>query len=298
MVENKIIDGKEIASKLREKIKILGEEFKNQTSITPGLAVVLVGENPASKVYVKNKIKQTEEVGFNSYEYKLDQSVKETELLDLISELNLNSKVNGILVQLPLPKHINSEKILDSILPEKDVDGFHATNVGKLWGGRDTLVPCTPLGCSIMLNKLFNDLSGKNAVVIGRSDIVGKPMASLLLQKNATVTIVHSRTKEIEKICKAADILVAAVGVPEMVKRSWVKKDAIVIDVGINRIEKEGKNKLVGDVDFDDVLNVVSKITPVPGGVGPMTIACLLLNTLNASLSQKSLPGVKLSSLF
>ena len=298
MVENKIIDGKEIASKLREKIKILGEEFKNQTSITPGLAVVLVGENPASKVYVKNKIKQTEEVGFNSYEYKLDESVKETELLNLISELNLNSKVNGILVQLPLPKHINSEKILDSILPEKDVDGFHTTNVGKLWGGRDTLVPCTPLGCSIMLNKLFNDLSGKNAVVIGRSDIVGKPMASLLLQKNATVTIVHSRTKEIEKICKTADILVAAVGVAEMVKRSWVKKDAIVIDVGINRIEKEGKNKLVGDVDFDDVLNVVSKITPVPGGVGPMTIACLLLNTLNASLSQKSLPGVKLSSLF
>lgn len=298
MAANKLINGKEIASELRKSIKSLGEDFKNKTSLTPGLAVVLVGENPASKVYVKNKIKQTEEVGFNSYEYNFEATVKEKELLDLILKLNSSPNVNGILVQLPLPEHINSEKILDSILPSKDVDGFHESNVGRLWSGRDSLVPCTPLGCSIMLSKIHEDLSGKTAVVIGRSDIVGKPMASLLLKKNATVTIVHSRTKGIEQICKNADILIAAVGVPKMVKSSWVKKNAIVIDVGINRVEENGKNKLVGDVDFEGVYNVASQITPVPGGVGPMTIACLLLNTLNASHAQNSLPIIKLSSLF
>lgn len=298
MTESKIIDGKQISSELRDKIKNLGQDFKNKTSLTPGLAVVLVGENPASKVYVKNKIKQTIDVGFNSYEHKFDVNVSEKELLNLIIDLNQDKKVNGILVQLPLPDHINSERVLDSIIPEKDVDGFHANNVGKLWGGRNALVPCTPLGCSIMLKKILSDLSGKNAVIIGRSDIVGKPMASLLLQKNATVTIVHSKTKNIEDICKRADILVAAVGVPRMVKSNWVKTNSVVIDVGINRIEEFGKSKLVGDVDFDDVLEVVSKITPVPGGVGPMTIACLLLNTLNASLTQNSLSNVKLDSLF
>ena len=214
-----------------------------------------------------------------------------------MDSLNKNKDVNGILVQLPLPDHINSDKVLDKILPEKDVDGFHAMNVGKLWSGLDALVPCTPLGCSIMIRKIFHDLSGKKAVIVGRSNIVGKPMAALLLKMNATVTIVHSRTKNIEDICKEADILVAAVGVPEMVKGSWVKEGCIVIDVGINRIDVEGKTKLVGDVDFTQTLDKASLITPVPGGVGPMTIACLLLNTLNATHSQNEMKLPELGSL-
>ena len=297
MENEKIIDGKKLASEIRGKVKILSDEFKAKTNLTPGLAVVLVGENPASKVYVKNKIKQTEEVGFKSFEYKLPIDTPEEELLNIVDSLNKNQDVNGILVQLPLPDHINSDKVLDKILPEKDVDGFHAMNVGKLWSGLDALVPCTPLGCSIMIRKILDDLSGKKAVIVGRSNIVGKPMAALLLKMNATVTIVHSRTKNIENICKEADILVAAVGVPEMVKGSWVKEGCIVIDVGINRIDVEGKTKLVGDVDFNQTLDKASLITPVPGGVGPMTIACLLLNTLNATHSQNEMKLPELGSL-
>ena len=296
MNENKIIDGKLISSQIREKIKYFGNKLIEKTGKKPGLAVVLVGENPASKVYVKNKIEKTIEVGFNSIEHRLDENISEESLLKLVNDLNNNSNVQGILVQLPLPKHIDSDKVLDAILPVKDVDGFHAENVGKLWSGLNSLVPCTPLGCSILLKKLNPDLSGKNAIIIGRSNIVGKPMASLLLSMNATVTIAHSRTKEIEQLVKSADVVVAAVGIPEMVKGNWIKKDAIVIDVGINRIEREGKRVLVGDVDYEECLNNASKITPVPGGVGPMTIACLLLNTLLTSYEQFKEVPIELSS--
>ena len=298
MTTAEIIDGKKLAQELRNKIKLLGESFTKKTGKTPGLAVVLVGENPASQVYVRNKILQTKEVGFKSFEYKFSEDVGEDKLLKVVNELNTSKEVNGILVQLPLPEHINSEKILDSINPEKDVDGFHATNVGRLWSGLNSLVPCTPLGCSIMIKKILGGLSGLNAVVIGRSDIVGKPMASLLLKENATVTIVHSKTKNIEDICKRADIVVAAVGVPKMVKSSWIKSNAVVIDVGINRIEESGRKKLVGDVDYESISKIASHITPVPGGVGPMTIACLLLNTLNASNKQFGLTQIDLGSLF
>ena len=296
MNDNKIIDGKLISSQIREKIKYFGNKLIEKTGKKPGLAVVLVGEHPASKVYVKNKIEKTIEVGFNSIEHRLDENVSEESLLKLVNDLNNNSNVQGILVQLPLPKHIDSDKILDAILPVKDVDGFHAENVGKLWSGLNSLVPCTPLGCSILLKKLNPDLSGKNGIIIGRSNIVGKPMASLLLSMNATVTIAHSRTKDIEQLVKSADVVIAAVGIPEMVKGNWIKKDAIVIDVGINRIEREGKRVLVGDVDYEECLHNASKITPVPGGVGPMTIACLLLNTLLTSYEQFKEVPIELSS--
>ena len=296
MNDSKIIDGKLISSQIREKIKYFGNKLIEKTGKKPGLAVVLVGENPASNVYVKNKIEKTIEVGFNSIEHRLAENVSEESLLKLVNDLNNNSNVQGILVQLPLPKHIDSDKVLDAILPFKDVDGFHAENVGKLWSGLNSLVPCTPLGCSILLKKLNPDLSGKNAIIIGRSNIVGKPMASLLLSMNATVTIAHSRTKNIEQLVKSADVVVAAVGIPEMIKGNWIKKDAIVIDVGINRIEREGKRVLVGDVDYEECLNNASKITPVPGGVGPMTIACLLLNTLLTSYEQFNENPIELSS--
>ena len=276
MSDNKLIDGKLISSEIREKIKIFANQLKKESGKTPGLAVVLVGENSASKVYVRNKIEKTKEVGFSSIEHRLDETVSEDDLLNLVDKLNQDAKVQGILVQLPLPKHINSEKVLDKIIPVKDVDGFHAENVGKLWSGLHSLVPCTPLGCSILLKKLNSDLSGKNAVIIGRSNIVGKPMAALLLNMNVTVTITHSRTKNIKELVQAADILVAAVGIPEMVKGDWIKKDAIVIDVGINKTDKG----IVGDVAFEEVSKVAKALTPVPGGVGPMTIACLLKNTI------------------
>ena len=296
-MSDKIIDGKLISSEIREKVKKFGSQLKNKTGKVPGLAVVLVGENPASRVYVKNKIEKTVEVGFNSIEHKLSEKVSENELIDLVDKLNNDKNVQGILVQLPLPEHVDSDKILDRIKPEKDVDGFHANNVGKLWSGLDTLVPCTPLGCSIILKKISKDLSGKHAVIIGRSNIVGKPMAALLLGMNATVTICHSRTKDLESVCKNADIVVAAVGIPEMVKSNWIKEDAIIIDVGINRVERNEKKILVGDVDYDDCLKKCSLITPVPGGVGPMTIACLLLNTLLASYPQFGEPIPDLSSI-
>ena len=296
-MSNKIIDGKLISSEIREKVKKFGDQLKSKTGKVPGLAVVLVGENPASRVYVKNKIEKTIEVGFNSIEHKLSEKVSENELIDLVDKLNNDENVQGILVQLPLPEHVNSDKILDRIKPEKDVDGFHAHNVGKLWSGLESLVPCTPLGCSILIKKINKDLSGKHAVIIGRSNIVGKPMAALLLGMNATVTICHSRTKDLESVCKGADIVVAAVGIPEMVKSNWIKEGAIIIDVGINRVERDKKRILVGDVDYDDCLKKCSLITPVPGGVGPMTIACLLLNTLLASYPQFNEPTPDLSSI-
>ena len=294
----KIIDGKKVSAEIREKIKKFGDLLKEESGRTPGLAVVLVGENPASQVYVRNKIEKTKEVGFKSIEHKLDENVTEEKLLSVVNKLNNDENVQGILVQLPLPKHINADLVLDTIKPVKDVDGFHAENVGKLWSGLNSLVPCTPLGCSILLKKLNPDLSGKNAVIIGRSNIVGKPMAALLLGMNATVTIAHSRTKNIEEIVKSADVLVAAVGIPEMVKGNWVKKGAIIIDVGINRIERDGKKILVGDVDYNECFENSSKITPVPGGVGPMTIACLLLNTLFTSYEQFGISPINLSDIF
>jgi methylenetetrahydrofolate dehydrogenase (NADP+)/methenyltetrahydrofolate cyclohydrolase len=286
----KIIDGKAFAATVREKVAVHVARLKADHNITPGLAVVLVGEDPASQIYVRNKGKQTAEVGMNSYEHKLDASTSQEELLQLIDRLNRDSKVHGILCQLPVPDHIDEDLVINSIAPEKDVDGFHISNVGLLGTGQKSMIPCTPLGCLMMLRDHYESqgesLSGKNAVVIGRSNIVGKPMANLLLKDSCTVTIAHSRTREIEALCRGADIVIAAVGRPEMVTGDWIAPGATVIDVGINRIpapEKgEGKMKLVGDVDFASASQKAGAITPVPGGVGPMTIACLLANTVTA----------------
>ena len=278
-----IIDGKNYSEKLRSKIKKVVNILKSEFKIIPGLAVILVGDDPASRIYVKNKGKQTTEVGMKSYEYRLEKDISEEKLLNKINKLNDDPNVHGILCQLPLPDHINSDKVINTIKPEKDVDGFHISNVGLISTGQDALVPCTPLGCIMLLKDFFDNLTGKNAVVIGRSNIVGKPMANLLLKENCTVTITHSKTKNIEKICKNADIIVAAVGIPEFVKKEWVNDKATIIDVGINRVmTEEGKYKIVGDVDFSDIKDFVQAITPVPGGVGPMTIACLLSNTVSA----------------
>ena len=282
-----LINGKEIAQNLRNDLKKEIDYLKNVTGKAPGLAVVQVGNVAASSVYVKAKTKSAKEVGIEVLDHHLSEETTQETLLQLVETLNNQSNVNGILVQLPLPKHINEQIVLDSIHPDKDADGFHPLNVGKLsianHNDENLLIPCTPYGCLIMLKGLNIELSGKNALVIGRSNIVGKPMAQLLLKESCTVTIAHSRTKNIEDICKKADIVVAAVGKPEMVKGGWIKKDAVVIDVGINRIENkvdgEIKNKLVGDVDFNEATKSAYAITPVPGGVGPMTIACLLRNT-------------------
>jgi len=282
-----IINGKEIAQKLRDSLKEEITELKNKFNKVPGLAVVQVGNVAASSVYVKAKTKSANEVGIKVIDHHLDEVTTQVQLLELITKLNNQDNVNGILVQLPLPKHIHEQTILDSIHPSKDADGFHPLNVGKLsiasHNDENLLIPCTPYGCLLMLKGLGVQLSGKNAVVIGRSNIVGKPMAQLLIKESCTVTVAHSRTKNLPSVCKEADILIAAVGRPEMVKGDWVKENAIVIDVGINRIEieinKEKKNKLVGDVDYTEVEKKASAITPVPGGVGPMTIACLLRNT-------------------
>jgi len=276
-----IIDGKAFSANLRGEIARKVELLKQNHSITPGLAVVLVGEDPASQVYVRSKGKQTAEAGMNSYEHKLDASTSQDDLLALIDRLNNDPEVHGILVQLPLPGHIDEEAVINSISVDKDVDGFHLSNVGRLSIGADGIVPCTPLGSLMMLKGQLGDLSGKKAIVVGRSNIVGKPMAALLLKESCTVTIAHSRTQDLPGECRQADILVAAVGRPEMVKGDWVKPGATVIDVGINRIEKEdGGTRLVGDVEFESAAQVAGAITPVPGGVGPMTIACLLHNTL------------------
>ena len=296
MADAEIIDGKAFAQKLLSRIKTATEVIKKQYNSTPGLAVVLVGENPASEVYVRNKGRQTIECGMASFEHKLTSKVSQTELLDLIQKLNSDDNVDGILVQLPLPEHIDPQAVLDAINPEKDVDGFHVVNAGKLATGGDALVPCTPLGCLLMLKDYFGDLSGKNAVVVGRSNIVGKPMAALLTRESCTVTIAHSRTKDLPSVCRSADILIAAVGKAEMVQKSWVSDETVVIDVGINRIPApergEGKMRLVGDVDFDEVKRKAKAITPVPGGVGPMTIAVLLRNTVEAACRRRgwSLP--------
>ena len=287
-----IIDGKARAQKLRETLTAEVVELKAKVGRVPGLAVVLVGEDPASTVYVRNKGQQTKEVGMKSVEHKLPADASEAQLLALVEELNRDETIDGILVQLPVPKHIDSSKILQAIAPEKDVDGFHAVNVGRLWSGdKRALVPCTPTGSLILLQDVLGkSLSGANAVVIGRSNIVGKPMAALLLAESCTVTIAHSRTKDIGNVVKAADIVVAAVGVPEMVKGDWIRPGATVIDVGINRITTpEGKTRLVGDCAYDECAAVAGAITPVPGGVGPMTIACLLLNTVTAFKNRNGL---------
>jgi len=276
-----IIDGKAFSAKLRAGIARKVEILKRDHSLVPGLAVVLVGEDPASQVYVRSKGKQTAEAGMNSYEHKLPADTGEDELLKLIEQLNNDPLVHGILVQLPLPGHINEEAVINSVAADKDVDGFHLSNVGRLSIGAKGIVPCTPLGSIMMLKDHLGDLSGKKAIVVGRSNIVGKPMAALLLAESCTVTIAHSRTQDLPGECRQADIVVAAVGRPEMVKGDWIKPGATVIDVGINRIEKEdGTTKLVGDVEFSTAVEVAGAITPVPGGVGPMTIACLLHNTL------------------
>ncbi|KUJ78747.1 bifunctional methylenetetrahydrofolate dehydrogenase/methenyltetrahydrofolate cyclohydrolase FolD [Ruegeria profundi] len=277
-----VIDGKAFAAKVRAQVADQVGKLKEENGITPGLAVVLVGEDPASQVYVRSKGKQTVEVGMNSYEHKLDAETTEEDLLALIAKLNNDPDVHGILVQLPLPKHLNEDLVINSIDPAKDVDGFHISNVGLLGTGQKSMVPCTPLGCLMMLRDYHGSLSGMDAVVIGRSNIVGKPMAQLLLGDSCTVTIAHSRTKDLPDVVRRADIVVAAVGRPEMVPGDWIKEGATVIDVGINRIERDGKNKLVGDVDYASAAERAGAITPVPGGVGPMTIACLLANTLTA----------------
>lgn len=276
-----IIDGKAFSANLRAELARRVSILKEKHSVTPGLAVVLVGEDPASQVYVRSKGKQTVEAGMNSVEHKLDAETSQEDVLKLIDELNNDSSIHGILVQLPLPKHIHEESVINSINIDKDVDGFHLSNVGRLSIGADGIVPCTPLGSIMMLKDHLGSLSGLKAVVVGRSNIVGKPMAALLLQESCTVTITHSRTKDLPAECREADILVAAVGRPEMVKGDWIKPGATVIDVGINRIENaDGTTKLVGDVEFSSASKVAGAITPVPGGVGPMTIACLLHNTL------------------
>jgi len=280
------IDGKAFAAQVRGKVAEHVSRLKADHGITPGLAVVLVGEDPASQVYVRNKGKQTVEVGMKSVEHRLDADTTEADLLALIEDLNNDPSIHGILCQLPLPQHLNEDLVINSISPAKDVDGFHISNVGLLGTGQKSMVPCTPLGCLMLLRDRHGSLSGMNAIVLGRSNIVGKPMANLLLKDSCTVTIAHSRTKDIEALCRTMDIVVAAVGRPEMVTGDWIKPGATVIDVGINRIDApekgEGKTRIVGDVAFDGAAAVAGAITPVPGGVGPMTIACLLANTVTA----------------
>ena len=289
-----IIDGKAFAARVRGQVAEHVVRLKAEHSIIPGLAVVLVGEDPASQVYVRSKGKLTVEVGMHSVEHKLDVDTSEADLLAVIDQLNADAAIHGILVQLPLPNHLNEDLVISSINPAKDVDGFHISNVGLLGTGQKSMVPCTPLGCLMMLRDHFGSLSGCDAVVIGRSNIVGKPMAQLLLGDSCTVTIAHSRTKDLADVVRRADIVVAAVGRAEMVPGDWIKPGAVVIDVGINRIpapEKgEGKMKLVGDVDYATCAEVAGAITPVPGGVGPMTIACLLANTLTATCRANGLP--------
>ena len=271
-----IIDGKKVATELREELKKKVTELKSTYNAVPGLTVILVGEDPPSKIYVRNKEKSANEVGINSEVIKYPENVEEKVLLNKIIELNNNNNVSGILVQLPLPKHINKRKVIETMNPKKDVDGFHPMNVGNLSSGYDSSIPCTPLGCYLLIKKIEKNLNGKHAVIIGRSNLNGKPMTQLLLKENCTVTITHSKTKDLRAECSRADIIIAAVGRPKLVKGDWVKKGAIVIDVGINKTD----SGLVGDVDFDEVSKVAKAITPVPGGVGPMTIACLLNNTV------------------
>jgi methylenetetrahydrofolate dehydrogenase (NADP+)/methenyltetrahydrofolate cyclohydrolase len=294
----KIIDGKSIAADLRGKVAAHVARLKDAHGLTPGIAVVLVGDNPASQVYVRSKAKAVAEAGMRAFDHKLPADTSEGALLELIGTLNADAQVNGILVQLPLPQQIDAHRIIAAIDPAKDVDGFHPLNVGRLASGLPGLVPCTPLGCVMLAKTVRPSLAGLEAVVVGRSNIVGKPVAQLLLNENATVTICHSKTRDLAAVCRRADLLVAAIGKPEMIRGDWVKPGAIVIDVGINRLPGEGgkeekKSRLVGDVAFAEASAVAGAITPVPGGVGPMTIACLLLNTLRAACVQKVLPVPK-----
>jgi len=271
-----LIDGKKVAAELREELKVEVSELKSKYNKIPGLTVILIGEDAPSQIYVRNKEKSAKEVGLKSEVIKYPDTVEEKTVLNKIEELNKDESVSGILVQLPLPKHINKQKVIETILPTKDVDGFHPMNVGNLSSGYESSIPCTPLGCYLMIKKIEPNLGGKKAVIVGRSNLNGKPMTQLLLKENCTVTITHSKTKDLKGECLKGDIIVAAVGIPELVKGDWVKKDAIVIDVGINKTEKG----IVGDVAFEEVSKVAKALTPVPGGVGPMTIACLLKNTI------------------
>ena len=275
-----IIDGKAFAAKIRAEVAQECAAFRAQTGVQPGLAVVLVGNDAASEVYVRNKGIQAKEAGFNSLEYRLPAETTQSELLAQVAALNADPQVHGILVQLPLPAHLDADAVLNAIAPDKDVDGFHPVNVGRLWTGNPVSIPCTPLGCALILKDRLGDLSGKRAIVIGRSNIIGKPMAALLLAANATVTIAHSRTADLAARCREADIVIAAVGKPELVRGDWLKAGVTVLDVGINRIAEGEKTRLVGDVHFASAVAVAGAITPVPGGIGPMTIACLLRNTL------------------
>ena len=287
-----LIDGKKAAAELREELKKEVSELKTKYNKVPGLTVILIGDMTPSQIYVRNKEKSANEVGLKSEVVKYPDTVEEKTVLEKIEELNKDETVSGILVQLPLPKHIDKQKVIETILPSKDVDGFHPMNVGNLSSGYESSVPCTPLGCYLLIKKIEPNLNGKKAVVVGRSNLNGKPMTQLLLKENCTVTITHSRTKDLKPECLEADIIVAAVGIPELVKGDWVKKDTIVIDVGINKTDKG----IVGDVAFDEVSKVAKALTPVPGGVGPMTIACLLLNTLLTSYKQFGKQPVKLDS--
>jgi methylenetetrahydrofolate dehydrogenase (NADP+) / methenyltetrahydrofolate cyclohydrolase len=293
MADATIIDGKAFAAKLRERITVEVAKLADVHKIKPGLAVVLVGEDPASQVYVRNKAKQTVECGMESFEHRPSPDISQEDLMNLVRSLNEDPAVNGILVQLPLPGDLDEEAILSEINPDKDVDGFHIINVGRLTSGMDGLVPCTPVGCMMMLKEQLGELKGKRAIVVGRSNIVGKPMASLLLREHCTVTIAHSRTQDLAGECARADIVIGAVGRAQMIKGDWIKPGATVIDVGINRIDApekgEGKTRLVGDVDFGEAVKVAGAITPVPGGVGPMTIACLLRNTVVATCWQNGI---------
>jgi len=292
MTEAKIIDGKAFAAGLRARTGAEAARLKAAHGLQAGLAVVLLGEDPASQVYVRNKAKAIAEAGMQAFDHHLPAETSEADLLALVGKLNTDPEVNGILVQLPLPGHINAHAVLDAIDSAKDVDGFHVVNIGKLWTGGEALVPCTPQGCMMLLEDAVGDLTGKDALVLGRSNIVGKPMAALLLAAHCTVTVAHSRTRDLPGVARRADILIAATGRPEMVRGDWIKPGAAVIDVGINRVPKPddpGKTRLVGDVAFDEAVKVAGAITPVPGGVGPMTIACLLRNTLIAACRQNGL---------
>ena len=282
-IQARVIDGKAFAETLRKSVALGARAFREKRGRAPGLAVVLVGQDPASQVYVKTKMKKALESGIDSFPHLLDSTTSQAELLQLIDKLNNDRYVHGILVQLPLPAHIDESKVITAIDPAKDVDGFHPINVGLLGQGKASLIPCTPLGCLMMLKDQLGNLSGKKAVIVGRSNIVGKPMANLLLQENCTVTIVHSRTEDLNSECRQADILIVAMGKAEFISAEAIKPGAIVIDVGINRVEKDGRSVLVGDVDFESVSPVAAAITPVPGGVGPMTVACLMRNTLVAA---------------
>jgi methylenetetrahydrofolate dehydrogenase (NADP+)/methenyltetrahydrofolate cyclohydrolase len=292
-----LIDGKAIAEGLRARVGAAVAGLARQ-GVTPGLAVVLVGENPASQVYVRNKGRQTVAAGMRSFDHTLPATLSETDLLALVARLNADPSVDGILVQLPLPPHIDAKRVIEAIDPEKDVDGFHPVNAGRLMTGAPGLVPCTPLGSLMLIRSVRADIAGLEAVVVGRSNIVGKPVAQLLLDENCTVTVAHSKTRDLPEVCRRADILVAAVGRPEMIRGDWVKPGGIVIDVGINRIERggDGKVRLVGDVAFAEAKEVASAITPVPGGVGPMTIACLLRNTVAAACRRRGLPMPELGA--